>query len=308
VDTTADRAAVSTATRPLRTPAPAGEASPVHCGAERAQVHRRDWREAAPGGASDQSSAAGSAGAGPGSTAGLHAAALPVPAAAAAGADDVAVLLLADVAPGYWLWGWSRIVLGDRPLRDVPGLRLGKALGSGYEGGFGLRPSASRQGLFVLFSSEDFADAFIDHSATLSTYQDRSTDFVVAKLRATSCRGSWSGISVQATAAAPAAGPVAALTRASIRPSRAWAFWRRSPSSERALAQAAGCRLAVGLGEAPLLRQATFSVWDSQAAMDAYARSGAHQQAIRAAYDGRHFSESMFVRWRLLAQGGCRAN
>jgi hypothetical protein len=296
VDTTADRAAVSTATRPLRTPAPAGEASPIHCGAERAQVHRRDWREAAPGGASDQSSAAGSAGAGLGSTAGLHAAALPVP-AAAAGADDVAVLLLADVAPGFRLWGWSRIVLGDRPLRDVPGLRLGKALGSGYEGGFGLRPSASRQGLFVLFSSEDSADAFIDHSATLATYQGRSTDFVVAKLRATSCRGSWSGISVQATAAAPAAGPVAALTRASIRPSRAWAFWRRSPSSERALAQAAGCCLAVGLGEAPLLRQATFSVWDSQAAMDAYARSGAHLDAIRSSVAGGWFSESMFVRF-----------
>jgi spheroidene monooxygenase len=37
--------------------------------------------------------------------------------------------------------------------------------------------------------------------------------------------------------------------------------------------------------------------------MNAYARSGAHQEAIRSAYDGGHFSESMFVRWRLLEQG-----
>ena len=53
----------------------------------------------------------------------------------------------------------------------------------------------------------------------------------------------------------------------------------------------------MGLGEAPLLRQATFSVWENQAAMDAYARSGAHHQAIRASLQGNWFSESMFVRF-----------
>ena len=74
---------------------------------------------------------------------------------------------------------------------------------------------------------------------------------------------------------------MAALTRASIRPLQALRFWRRSPPAEGALERAEGCLLAVGLGEAPLLRQATFSVWENQAAMDAYARSGAHQEAIR---------------------------
>jgi spheroidene monooxygenase len=65
-----------------------------------------------------------------------------------------------------------------------------------------------------------------------------------------------------------------------------------------------GCRLAVGLGEAPLLRQATFSLWDSTAAMDAYARSGAHLEAIRHAYRDHYFTESMFVRFAVTARGG----
>jgi hypothetical protein len=226
------------------------------------------------------------------------------PRAGADVADDVAVLILADIAPGSRLWGWSRIVLGARALRGVPGLRLAKALGSGHEGGFGLRPSPSRQGLFALFASEPDADAFIHHSATVAAYRRRSGDFVLAKLRASSSRGSWSGATMAATADAPVDGPVAALTRASIRPSRARAFWRHSPMSEKALANAAGCRLAMGLGEAPVLRQATFSVWDNQAAMDAYARSGAHLQAIRGAMAGDWFSETMFVRFvPLLLQG-----
>ena len=47
----------------------------------------------------------------------------------------------------------------------------------------------------------------------------------------------------------------------------------------------------------PCRQQATFSVWESQAAMDAYARSGAHLDAIRAAARDDYFSESMFVRF-----------
>ena len=55
--------------------------------------------------------------------------------------------------------------------------------------------------------------------------------------------------------------------------------------------------LAAGLGEAPYLRQATFTIWESQLAMDDYARSGAHLEAIRSAYQGAFFSESMFTRF-----------
>jgi spheroidene monooxygenase len=90
---------------------------------------------------------------------------------------------------------------------------------------------------------------------------------------------------------------VAALTRASIRPAKALEFWRYAPAAQRDLEASQGCRLAAGLGEAPLLRQATFTVWDSAHAMNAYARQGAHQRAIEASARGWYFSESMFARF-----------
>jgi heme-degrading monooxygenase HmoA len=55
--------------------------------------------------------------------------------------------------------------------------------------------------------------------------------------------------------------------------------------------------LAVGLGEAPFVRQATFTIWDSVADMNAYARSGAHLEAIQEAAQNDYFSESMFARF-----------
>jgi hypothetical protein len=220
----------------------------------------------------------------------------------AAGANDlvaseVVVMAAFDIDPASRLWGWSRLVRGRSGLRGAAGLRFAKVLGSGVEGGFGLKPSASILGLFCVFQDAASAEAFTSDNGLMRRWQDRSRESFCVTMQVYSCRGSWAGSRLAVTAAAPLAGPVVSLTRASIRPSRAAAFWRMQPPAERSLEQATGCRLAIGVGEAPLLRQATFTVWDDVAAMDRYARSGAHQDAIVAAARGGFFSESMFVRF-----------
>lgn len=218
---------------------------------------------------------------------------------------EMAVVVLAEMAPGAGWWGWWRIVRGPGVLRrGVPGLRFAKVLGSGHDGGFGLRPSASRLGLFLVFDGEGAAQAFIDHSPQLQAWREHARELCIAQLRTTSARGSWDGRGLSVTAEPDPGRPVAVLTRASIRPGRALAFWRQSPPSEAALQQAPGCRLAVGLGEAPLLRQATFSVWDNLEAMQAYARGSAHGEAARSAYSLQCFSESLFARFVPLALQG----
>ena len=211
--------------------------------------------------------------------------------------DQTAVILLADIADASRLWGWSRIVRGPRALRGIPGLLFSKVLGSGFDGGFDLRPSRSRQGVFALFDSFQKAQDFIAHSKLVREYQNRSDEFCWATLKTFSCRGSWDGISLQVNAEPTAHGPVAALTRASIKFSKAPAFWRHAPPSQTALEGVDGCQLAVGLGEAPFFRQATFSIWDNVSDMNAYARTGSHLAAIQAAQKNGYFSESMFARF-----------
>jgi len=236
----------------------------------------------------------------------------PAPAPAPAGAaptpplmrDDVIVLVLAAMRPDALWWGWSRIVSRDRPLRHLKGLRFAKALGSGFEGGFGVRPSKDRQGLFLVFDGQAAADDFLADSPTLQGYADHARELFVTQLRATSARGLWSGQPLGVSAVAPPDGVIAALTRASIRPGKALQFWPLAPPAQVALEAAPGCRLAVGLGEAPLLRQATFSIWDNAAAMEAYARSGAHGLAARTSYRDGFFSETMFARFVPLMMRG----
>lgn len=221
----------------------------------------------------------------------------PGPAQTSRRIGSVAVLLLVDALPSARLWAWSRLVLGRWPLRGIAGLGFSKVLGSGANGGFGIAPSGTHQGLFLVFDDEAHARSFIDESPVVDGYRDHARELCVALLRACSSKGSWSGAAMDVSVGAPRSGPIAALTRASIRPLHARAFWKLSPPAEDSLARQPGCLLAAGLGEAPVLRQATFSLWSSAQAMDAYARTGAHQQAIAASYRGDFFSESMFVRF-----------
>jgi len=217
--------------------------------------------------------------------------------AAAAMQPTVALLLLVRLRSSAVPWGLSRLVRGERAMGHVSGLRFARVLGSGRDGGFGLAPGFDHQGLIGFFDDEGSARAFAEDAVVMRAYRDHARESLLALLRATSCRGSWGGASLAVTAPPQADAPMAALTRASIRLRHAARFWRHAPATHDGIARAEGCRLAVGLGEAPLLRQATFSLWDNAQAMDAYARSGAHLVAIQGAYQQGWFSESMFVRF-----------
>ena len=248
---------------------------------------------------------------------------LHVGAAATREVAGVLAVLLVDHLPRHRAWAWLRLAQGPSALRHLPGLRFAKVMGSGEGGGFRIRPSGTHQGLLCVFDELSQAQAFLA-SPRADAYRDRARQWWSGIMAVSAARGSWDGRAWGATPASalinpsiqiqPASGalrapegayaPVAVLTRASIRPQKAMSFWRRAPGTERALAESPGCELAIGLGEAPLLRQCTFSVWRDTPSMEGYARGGAHGRAAQFAWREGHFSESLFVRMRLLASAG----
>ena len=211
--------------------------------------------------------------------------------------NQTAVLVLVDIAPDSFLWGLSRYVIGRFSLRNIPGLQFFKVLGSGFEGGFSTKPSLHKQGLFCVFDSEHHAMQFRAHSKLVQAYMNHSREFFAVSLNAFSTRGSWANTQLDITAKAPVSGPIASLTRASIKPLKANAFWKKAQPAEVSINQSEGVILSAGLGEAPYLRQATFTIWEGESALNAYAQQGAHLAAIKAAYGQQYFSESMFTRF-----------
>jgi spheroidene monooxygenase len=228
--------------------------------------------------------------------------------------QGVVVVALVEYQARHKAWGWLRLAQGQSALQQVPGLRFAKVMGSGHQGGFSIRPSSTHQGLITMFEDAASAQAFVQ-GPLIAAYRERARQFWTGLMCVDSARGAWDG-RVWGNTPAQALGaltdtldpsnqiPLAVITRASIRPAKALAFWRYAPASQTDLQNAPGCTMAMGLGEAPLLRQCTFSLWRNTPSMLAYAHGGAHQAALEAAYRHDFFAESLFVRMRLLEQQG----
>jgi hypothetical protein len=82
-------------------------------------------------------------------------------------------------------------------------------------------------------------------------------------------------------------------------------FWRAVPRVSADLAQCAGLRLAVGIGEAPVGLQGTFSLWTSGDALTDFAhRRGPHVEVVARTPIERWYSEELFARFAVLSVEG----
>jgi hypothetical protein len=71
------------------------------------------------------------------------------------------------------------------------------------------------------------------------------------------------------------------------------------------LARSEGLRLRLGIGEAPVGLQGTFSIWRSQADLLAFAYRGeAHQQVVRRTRERGWYAEELFARFAVLDLAG----
>jgi hypothetical protein len=218
--------------------------------------------------------------------------------------DQTAVLGLIDIASHARGWGFLRYILGKAPFQNLTGLQFCKVLGSGYNGGFSTKPSLTKQGFFCVFDSAHNA-ALFEESSIFKAYEEHSHEFFSASVQAYSSRGSWSGFSLSCSNTNPPVNaPIASLTRASIKPSKAGQFWAKAKPAEDAVTLASGKILTAGVGEAPYFRQATFTIWNDVQSLEQYAQQGAHLAAIKAAYGQAYFSESMFTRFRVIKAHG----
>ena len=95
------------------------------------------------------------------------------------------------------------------------------------------------------------------------------------------------------------------LTRSTLRLSRAAHFYRTIPPIAAELQAATGCRVAFGIGEAPIRRQGTVSLWSSAREMAAFAYAAPHHRAaIEATPDQRWYAEELFARFAVIDASG----
>jgi hypothetical protein len=194
-------------------------------------------------------------------------------------------------------------------LRGTPGLRFARLLGTG-RGATAMGADLARSALFAVWDDAAALAAFDDGWFARRTARVRTGGGEVYRvsLALLSGYGRWGGRDVLAELRRPqpliADGPVAVLTRATVHPSRWHRFRGSRPPVSAELAQAHGLRAAVGIGEAPIGLQATFSIWSDAAAVVAFARSPEHRDVVRRTREEGWYGEELFARFMPLGATG----
>jgi len=191
-------------------------------------------------------------------------------------------------------------------LARLRGLRFWKLLGSGHGGGFSRRPNWARYGLLAVWENVEALENFFAHSSLPRTYRRHAEEIWTVRLQPVEVHGQWGGVNpFFPLAPTITTGPIAVLTRATIRLQRLRAFWSAVPATSQALANVEGLLASIGLGEAPFIRQATFSLWRSVDEMEAFAfRAPAHREAMRRTRAENWYREELFARFVAVASEG----
>lgn len=200
----------------------------------------------------------------------------------------------------------TRMVSQRPSLRRATGLRFAKLLGTGSAGTFSLgRVDPNHWGILAVWNSEADARVF-EHGAIVSDWDRDATQRAHFVMRPLASRGRWARQEpFTPVAGAPWDGPVAAITRARLRPATLHKFRQAVPAIAVAAGRAPGLRLSTGIGEAPIGLQGTFSVWDNAACLNAFAyETRAHAQAIADTARIGWYSEELFARFALLRAAG----
>jgi len=205
------------------------------------------------------------------------------------------------------LWAIMRMALDRITLWRTPGISFWKLLGAGKGETFTPRDAdPTRWGLLVVIDPNEISN--FEMGPLLQRWRANATSEYIVELSPISVHGEWSRKKPFAHLPhSPASWPgaVVAITRARIKLRKNLIFWRSVPPVTKSLHSSPGLKAAIGIGEAPLGLQGTFSVWESGEAVRNFAYRGeAHKEAIAATHREEWYAEEMFSRFAVTKELG----
>ncbi len=189
-------------------------------------------------------------------------------------------------------------------LTRLSGVSFVKLLGTGKGESFTPKDANPfRWGALITIEENHLEN--LDNSKVIRGWNKIAKQEYRAVLKPLSVNGLWSGKQPFEVEKLDWNGKIAAITRARIVWRKNIIFWRAVPPVTISLHQSPGLINAIGIGEAPIGLQGTFSLWESAAHLREFAYQGqAHMQAIKATEENKWYSEELFSRFAVIQERG----
>lgn len=185
-------------------------------------------------------------------------------------------------------------------LAKVSGCEFVKVLGTGSGFGFSLWPDFNTYALLLKWKTEFDTEAFFQKSSLFQTIQSQSSTIKTYYLEQIGAHGSWYGRNPFPEKGEYTGGKIAVITRARINLNKLPRFWQYVPKASKAIQKAKGLIYTKGIGEWPIIEQATFSIWENEQVMKNYAYADVHKEIIGKVKKENWYKEELFSRFNVI--------
>ena len=190
----------------------------------------------------------------------------------------------------------------NKSLINSDGLKFIKLLGTGSEDGFSIMPDFSSYVMITSWENDDFRKKFIDENKLFQEITNKSSKRIEIKIDPYNYIGSWNGINPFKNKSSYKQGKIIVLTRARVRLNKLINFFISTSSAAKNMNSKKGAEYYKGVGELPIIEQATISIWKSEQSMKDYAYSDkSHLKIIHKARKNQWYSEELFVRSNIIS-------
>lgn len=196
------------------------------------------------------------------------------------------------------------MVMAQKPMQKMAGLEFFKPLGTGSGAGYSIIPDFSVYGILAVWEDVSYAEAFLK-SNLFSDFVKHSSEQYTIFMQPILAKGSWSGFDNWRPAQNNNQNAaVAVITYATIRTGFIIPFLRITPKVSRVSETFKGLIFSKGIGEVPVVQQATFTIWESVSEMEQFAYRSQHVEAMKLTRQKNGFAEQLFARLRPIKATG----
>ena len=190
----------------------------------------------------------------------------------------------------------------NKNLINTDGLKFIKLFGTGSREGFSLIPDFSSYVIITSWKNDHFRKKFIAKNSIINEIINRSSSRVEIKIDPYSFKGSWNGINPFKNSSLYSGGKIIVITRARVRFNKLINFLINTSLAAKSIKSHNGAEFYKGIGELPIIEQATISIWKNEQQMKDYAYSDKnHLKIINKARKDKWYSEELFVRSNILS-------
>ena len=190
----------------------------------------------------------------------------------------------------------------NKNLINYHGLNFIKLLGTGSKDGFSIIPDFESYVMISVWENDIIRKKFTYENKLFNEINNKSSERIEIKIDPYNYIGSWNGVNPFENKSTYRERKILVLTRARVKLNKLINFFINTSVAAKSINSKKGAEYYKGIGELPIIEQATISIWKSEQSMKDYAYSDKnHREIINKARKNKWYSEELFVRSNIIS-------